>query len=186
MGKKEKHGAPDARGADVQGDCWDTSALDPEPRWVVSVLRGKRTTEHVHLLGEDFDQRTEGRLLNRMTSAANPAEAAALWETYGEQVQPRRKGQRGRRPAGRAPRQPPPKGLTEATVPQTREKNRVVRVERRVLDGTVAAVVAALTGSSVRAEVHTVFVERHNGTDRNRNARKVRKTDGFFQGLGGA
>jgi IS1 family transposase len=66
--------------------------------------------------------------------------------------------------------------LTYATVHKTREKNRVVGVEPRVIYGTVAAIVAALAGSLVSAEVNTVYVERHNGTDRNRNARKVRKT----------
>ena len=59
---------------------------------------------------------------------------------------------------------------------KTREKSRVVAVEQRVIFGTVAAVSAALAASLVSAAVNTVFVERHNGTDRNRNARKVRKT----------
>jgi uncharacterized protein with ParB-like and HNH nuclease domain len=37
-------------------------------------------------------------------------------------------------------------------------------------------VVAAVAASVVRTVVNTVFVERENSTDRNRNARKVRKT----------
>jgi hypothetical protein len=61
-------------------------------------------------------------------------------------------------------------------VHKTREKNRVVKVEQRVIYGTALAVLAALAVSLVSAAVNTVFVERHNGTDRNRNARKVRKT----------
>jgi hypothetical protein len=61
-------------------------------------------------------------------------------------------------------------------VHKTREKNRVVGVQQRVMFGAVTAAVAA---SAVSAAVHTVFVERHNGTDRNRNARKVRKTHCF-------
>ena len=52
----------------------------------------------------------------------------------------------------------------------------MVGVERRVIYGTVTAVVAALAASQVSTAVNTVFVERHHGTDRNRNARKVRKT----------
>lgn len=35
---------------------------------------------------------------------------------------------------------------------------------------------AALDASPVSRQVNTAFVERHNGTDRNRNSRKVRKT----------
>ena len=50
--------------------------------------------------------------------------------------------------------------------------------------GTVAAVVAALAVSLVSTAVNTVFVERHNDTDRNRNARKVRKTYCFSKDWG--
>jgi hypothetical protein len=52
----------------------------------------------------------------------------------------------------------------------------VVDVATRVIFGTAAAVQAALTRSGVSRTVNTAFVERHNGTDRNRNARKARKT----------
>src|SRR5207302_7437968 len=65
-----------------------------------------------------------------------------------------------------------------------REKNRVVQVEQRVIFGSKAAVLAALALSLVSAAVNTVFVERHNGTDRNRNARKVRKTYCFSKDWG--
>jgi IS1 family transposase len=173
VGKKEKHCDPDDPGADRQGDCWDYVAVDPEHRLVVRVALGKRTAEHVHLLVEDFHRRTEGRLMDLMTSDENPAYAEAILAISGEDYQPRRKGRRGPKPA---PRKRPPKGLTYATVPKTREHNRVVGVERRVISGTVAALVAALAGSPVSDAVNTVFVERPNGTDRNRNARKVRKT----------
>jgi IS1 family transposase len=176
VGCKEKHYDPDELGDKLQGDCWDYIALDPEHRLIVSVIVGKRSTDHVHLLVEDFHRRTEGRLMNLMTSDENPAYAEAILETYGEDYQPRRKGRRGPKPA---PRKRPPKGLTYATVHKTREQNRVVGVEQRLIYGTVRALVAALAASPVSAAVNTVFVERHNGTDRNRNARKVRKTYGF-------
>jgi IS1 family transposase len=49
-------------------------------------------------------------------------------------------------------------------------------VTTRVIFGVMAAVRAALAKSTVSRAVNTSLVERHNGTDRNRNARKVRKT----------
>jgi hypothetical protein len=49
-------------------------------------------------------------------------------------------------------------------------------VTTRVVFGTLAAVAAARALSLVSKVVNTVFVERHNGSDRNRNRRKVRKT----------
>jgi hypothetical protein len=42
-----------------------------------------------------------------------------------------------------------------------------------------AAVLAALANLTASQVVNTAFVERHNETDLNRNARKVRKTYGF-------
>ena len=49
----------------------------------------------------------------------------------------------------------------------------------RVVFGTIALVMAALGMSSASRAVNTSFVERQNGTDRHRNARKVRKTYRF-------
>ena len=176
VGKKEKHCDRDDPDDDLCGDCWDHVALDAEHRLVVSVVVGQRTEENSQRLVEDFQQRTEGRLMNLMTSDENPAYAAAILQTYGETVQPRRKGKYGRQPA---PTKKPPKGLKYATVHKTRENNRVVQVNRRVIFGTVTAIVAALAASDVSDAVNTVFVERHNGTDRHRNARKARKTYRF-------
>jgi hypothetical protein len=51
-----------------------------------------------------------------------------------------------------------------------------VDVVTRLIFGTATGLEAALVNSGVSRTVNTAFVERHNGTDRNRNARKVRKT----------
>src|SRR5437870_3439122 len=79
------------------------------------------------------------------------------------------------RPAAK-PRKVLPKGLKYATVHKERENGRVVKVTTRVVFGTLVAVMAALLVSLVSKVVNTVFIERHNGSDRNRNRRKVRKT----------
>jgi hypothetical protein len=69
-----------------------------------------------------------------------------------------------------------PPGLKYATVPKERANGRVVQVTTRVVFGTRVAVRAALAASLVSKVVNIAFVERHHGTDRNRNRRKVRKT----------
>jgi hypothetical protein len=51
-----------------------------------------------------------------------------------------------------------------------------VKVTTRVVFGTRVAVLAARAVSLVRKVGNPVFIERHNGSDRNRNRRKVRKT----------
>jgi hypothetical protein len=51
-----------------------------------------------------------------------------------------------------------------------------VRINFRVVFGTVGVVMAALKLSKVSKKINTAFVERQNGTDRNRNGSEVRKT----------
>jgi IS1 family transposase len=148
-------------------------AFDPEHRLVVSVVPGKRTEEHVHLLVQDFQERTGGRLMNLMTSDEYPAYQAAIFEAYAVVQEQPRAGRPGR------PKKPVkvlPRKLKYATVHKERQNGRVVKVTTRVVFGTLKAVLAALALSLVRVVVNTVFVERHNGSDRNRNRRKVRKT----------
>jgi IS1 family transposase len=176
VAKKEKHCRPGCADDVGKGDCWDHVALDPEHRLVVSLVVGRRTAEHTRLLVEDFRDRTEGRLMKLMTSDELPAYAEAIREVYGEEVRPARSGRPGRPPG---PYRRLPEGLTYATVHKVRENNRVVKVEARLIYGTVTALVAALAASAVSERVNTVYVERHNGSDRHRNARKGRKTYRF-------
>ena len=72
-----------------------------------------------------------------------------------------------------------PPAVTYGTAHKEKENNRVVRVSTRVVFGTVVVVALAVAASSVGRVVNTSFVERHNGTDRNRCSRKVRKSYGF-------
>ena len=114
--------------------------------------------------------------MNLMTSDENPAYAEAIRDVYGVEVRPKRTGRRGRPPA---PYRRVPKELVYATVHKVRQNNRVVRVETRLIFGTAALLALALLLSLVSARVNTFFVERHNGSDRHRNSRKVRKTYRF-------
>ena len=173
VGKKEKHCDPQDPADARQGDNWDHVAFDAEHRLVVSVVPGKRTTEHVQELVNDFKNRTHGRVMNLMTSDEYPAYATAILKAYGVEVQPPPTGKPGR---PKKPYQVPPPELTCATVHKTRKKGRVVKIDYRAVFGTVAAVMAALALSPVSKAINTAFVERHNGTDRNQNGRKVRKT----------
>jgi hypothetical protein len=155
-------------------------ALDPDHRLVVGVVPGKRTAENTLALVRDFRRRTSGRLMDLITTDEYAPYRGAILEAYGETVTPPRSGKRGR------PRQPykvPPAGLTYATVHKTRAKGRVVKVEQRIIFGTAEAVGTALACSASSRAINTSFVERQNGTDRNRNARKVRKTYCFSKDL---
>lgn len=176
MAKKQKNCDPDEPADDRKGDTWDHVALDAESRLVVSVVPGARTAENVVAVVEDFKRRTGGRLMDLITTDGYPAYEEAVLEAYGETVTPPRTGKRGR---PKAPYKVAPAGLVYAQVEKTREKGRVVKVVTRVVFGTLTAVAAALGISGVSRSVNTAFVERENGTDRHRNARKVRKTYRF-------
>jgi IS1 family transposase len=174
VGKKEKHCDPDDADDAQQGDNWDHVAFDPEHRLVVSVVPGKRTPEHVQELVNDFKKRTSSRLMNLITTDEYAVYERAILNAYGKKIRPKRTGKPGR-PKKKSYKVPPPE-LNYATVHKTREKGRVVKIDYQVVFGTVVAVTAALALSTVSNAINTAFVERHNGTDRNQNGRKVRKT----------
>jgi IS1 family transposase len=176
VAKKEKDCDPNDPADDRKGDTWDHVAIDAESRLVLSVVPGERTAESVVAVVEDFKRRTDGRLMDLITTDGYPAYEDALLQAYGETVTPPRTGKRGR---PKAAYKVAPAGLTYAVVEKTREKGRVVSIATRVVFGTMAAVVAALGMSKVSRAINTSFVERQNGTDRGRNARKARKTYRF-------
>jgi IS1 family transposase len=148
--------------------------LDPEHRLVLSVVVGKRTEENATQLVHELYERTEGRFLNSISSDEYSAYTTAIAEVYAL-------------PEFLAPGKPAserlPEDLLYATVHKERENNRVVKVEARLVFGTLLNLTAALVWS-VLAFVNTVFIERSNGTDRLRNSRKVRKTYRFSKDWG--
>ena len=150
--------------------------MDPEHRLVVCVVPGARTIENTEALVADFRRRTEGRLMNLMTSDDYPAYETAILNVYGETVEPPRTGKPGR---PKAPYKTPPPDLTYATVTKKRAKGRVVEIGKRIVFGTAAALLLALSLSKVSRAINTAFLERENATDRHRNARKARKTYRF-------
>ena len=173
MGKKQKNCDPNNPADRQQGDNWDHVALDPEHRLVVSTVPGKRTAENTQKLVQDFKERTGGRPMKLITSDEYPPYKTAILDAYGQEVTPPRTGKPGR-PKGSS--KVPPADLNYAQVYKTREKGRVVKIDLKVVFGTLATVTAALAQSLVSKAINIAFVERHNGTDRNRNARKVRKS----------
>jgi IS1 family transposase len=173
VAKKEKNCDEDDPEGRFRGDCWDHVALDSEHRLVVSVVPGERTAESAEELVADVKERLDGRVPELITTDEYAPYEGAILEAFGEEVVPPRTGKPGR---PKKPYKVAPAGLNYATVHKTRKKGRVVDVVKRVIFGTAGSVEAALVNSESSRTVNTSFVERHNGTDRNRNARKVRKT----------
>ena len=179
VGKKQDHCDPAVDGADAErGESWDHVAFDPEHRLVVAVVPGKRTAHNCRSLVEQFRRRTAGRVVRLMTSDEYPSYKVAIHDVYGLRsvplaVLPRPRG----RP--RVPKKRVPPGLTYAMVHKHRVDGRVTKVTLETVFGSDESVAAALERSAVSRAVNTSFVERHNGTDRHRNARKGRGTYRF-------
>lgn len=143
---------------------------------VVSLAVGKRTAEAVREVVRDFRRRTDSRVMRLITSDEYPAYPDAIRAAYGRVVVPPRTGRPGR---PRKPHTVIPSEVTYATVHKHRKNGRVVRVSTRVVFGTMYAVLLALLASAVSRAANTCFVERHNGSDRNRCSRKARKSYAF-------
>jgi hypothetical protein len=168
VAKKAKNCDPEGEADWFAGDQWDFVALDPDSRLVLEVVVGRRIAENAVLLLEGVKRRLGGRPPALVTSDELPAYKEALLAVFGERVVPPRTGKPGR-PAG--PRVVPPAGLRYTTVHKTRRKGRVVGVESRAVFGPAGP-------------ASTSYLERQNGTDRRRNARKARKTYRFSKDWG--
>jgi hypothetical protein len=175
--KKQRNCDPADPDDDHCGDFWDYVAFDPEHRLVVAVVPGAWTEENARAIVAEVKRRVGCEPPPLMTSDEYPAYATAIEELFSAPVPAP-----PRRPPGRprlVPERRLPDGVVYATVHKHREGNRVVAVEPRQVFGTSEALEDALGESAAGHRVNTSFVERQNGTDRGRNARKARKTYRF-------
>jgi IS1 family transposase len=171
--KKEKN-CDENNPADARrGDNWDHVALDAEHKLVLEVQNGKRTEKNTKELVRKTAKRLKNRLPRLITSDEYKPYKKAILEAFGEKKEAKRTGKRGRPKKARYHR---PKDLVYATVHQYRVKGRVKKIDDRTVLGTEEQVQAALQESKCSRKVNTSFVERQNGTDRNRCSRKVRKS----------
>ena len=176
MYQKEKN-CDDNNPADARrGDNWDHVAFDAEHKLVLQVVNGKRTIKNTRTLVRLTAKRLQNKPPRLMTSDEYKPYKTAILETFGHKKAVKRTGKRGR---PKRPRYRPPTNLVYATVHKTRVKGKVKKIDYRTVFGTDEQVQSALKESTCSRRVNTSFIERHNGTDRNRCSRKVRKSYGF-------
>jgi IS1 family transposase len=166
VGRKQKHCDPDDEGDWFRGDQWDHVAFDPQSRLVLEVVVGKRLDTTVDMLLEGLKGRLGGKPPELVASDGYAAYAESLLGIFGQEVTPPRTGQPGR-PAG--PRVEPPEGMCYGRLTKHKKKGRVEGVEEEVVFGELPE----------GGTIGTSYLERHNATDRQRNARKGRKTYRF-------
>jgi IS1 family transposase len=163
-----------AHEGDEAGDMWDHTAVAADSKLVVSLVVGKRTQAQTKALVHDAKRRRRPGHLPAIFTDAYGGYESALLEAFGRRYPQPRHSATGR--AGR-PVVRWPQGLADGQVHKIYKGSRVERVEVRAVHGKARLQhVLYLLGYKA---INTSGVERHNGTSRLRNQRKVRKTLAF-------
>ena len=171
--KKEKNCAENNPADARRGDNWDHVALEAQHKLVLEVVNGKRTKANTNKLVRKTAKRLQNKPPRLITSDEYKPYKQAILEAFGRKQPSKRTFKRGR---PKKPRYRIPKDLVYATVHKTRVKGRVKKIDYRTVFGTDEQVRSALKLSKCSRRINTAFVERQNGTDRNRCSRKVRKS----------
>jgi len=156
------------------GDTWDHVAIDPTSNLVVSLEVGERTQEQTRTLVKDAQSRLAPGYLPAIFTDAYESYPQAILEAFDNRYPVPRKGTTGRRPN---PKLRCPQGLVYAQVKKHYSGKRVEWTEIRLIFGK-GKLEATLTKLGFK-QVNTSAVERYNGTSRQRDRRKARKTLAF-------
>ncbi len=179
--KKQDQCDPEDQADHTAGDCWDHVAFDSEHRLVLGVVFGKRSATRIKSLLQTVKEQLQGRVPSLVTSdqlSSYQTVLKLIWPAI-VPLEPDPRSTRRTRYKQQPPQTTADPALNYAMVCKERKNGRVVSVQTKSVFGGVQSLAAALTASSVSNTVNTSFVERHNGTDRHRNARKARKTYRF-------
>jgi len=156
------------------GDIWDHTAIAADSKLIVSLVVGKRTQEQTSALVHDTKQRLRPGHLPAIFTDAYEGYESAILDAFGRRYPVSSPGAPGR---SRRSVLRWPQGLAYGQVKKHYKGRGVERVEVRVVHGKARLKhVLYLPGYNV---INTSVVERHHGTSRLRNQRKVRKTLAF-------
>lgn len=158
-------------------------ALDPEHKLVLQVVVGRRDNAAALELMRDLRRKVPDPAPAAPEPTKKKKGNLLLLVTDGYLGYPTSVRLAFCGPGGSPP--PPPPDLSYAVVRKRYDEHgHVAGVERHAVFGTARQLGQALEGSPVSAVANTAFVERHNATDRHRNARKQRRTYRFSKSWG--
>jgi len=154
---------------------WEAEVIDPESKFVVSQVQGRRDEVLIRRLLEDAAQRLAHRHHLVLFTDGEASYASLFPEIFGQAYRPSRQGDRGRFPELRYRI---PRTLAHVQMVKHREGQRVVAVDIRYAHGSQRCVQQVLDHLGYTTP-NTSAIERRNGTARRMSAHQVRKSLAF-------
>ncbi len=154
---------------------WEAEVIDPESKFVVSHVQGRRDEALIRRLLEDGAQRLANRHHLVLFTDGEASYASLFPEIFGQAYRPSRQGDRGRFPELRYRI---PRTLAHVQIVKHREGQRVVAVDIRYAHGSQRCVQQALDHLGYTTP-NTSAIERRNGTARRMSAHQVRRSLAF-------
>jgi IS1 family transposase len=167
----ERHGYAHDKGQPQ----WEAEVIDPESKFVVSQVQGRREESLIRRLLEDAAARLANRQDLVLFTDGEASYASLFPEIFGQAYRPSRQGCRGRFPDLRYRI---PRTLAHVQIIKQREGQRLVAVDIRYAHGSQRCVQQALDYLGYTVP-NTSAIERRNGTARRMSAHQVRKSLAF-------
>jgi IS1 family transposase len=167
----ERHGYAQVKGQPQ----WEAELIDPESKFIVSHMQGRRDETLIRRLLEDGASRLANRHDVVLFTDGDASYASLFPEIFGQSYRPSRRGSRGRLPALRYRI---PRTLAHVQIIKHREGSRVVETTIRYSHGSRTRVhqMLRLLGYT---KPNTSAIERRNGTARRMSAHQVRHSLAF-------
>jgi IS1 family transposase/transposase-like protein len=155
--------------------AWEAELMDPQSKFVLSHVQGKRDEELIRRLLEDGASRLKDRHAVALFTDGDASYATLFPEIFGRPYRPARKGGQGRIPNLRYRI---PRSAAHVQVIKHRQGRRLTELEIRYTHGSRKRINRALAQLGYRVP-NTSAIERRNGTARLMSVAQVRKTLAF-------
>ncbi len=167
----ERHGYAQDKGQPQ----WEAELIDPESKFIVSHVQGRRDETLIRCLLEDGASRLANRHELVLFTDGDASYATLFPEIFGQPYRPSRHGSRGRLPQLRYRI---PRTLAHVQIIKHRAGSRVVETTIRYSHGSRTCVHQMLRLLGY-AKPNTSAIERRNGTARRMSAHQVRRSLAF-------
>jgi len=155
--------------------AWEAELMDPQSKFVLSHVQGRRDEELIRCLLEDGANRLSDPHQVALFTDGDASYAALFPEIFGRPYRPVRKGIQGRMPHVRYRI---PRSAAQVQIIKHRQGKRLTSLEIRYTHGSQKRIEQALNQLGYQVP-NTSAIERRNGTARLMSKAQIRKTLAF-------